>query len=58
MIAVARFLSWLALAGSIVPAVLFVKDQITLDQTKLWMLAATIVWFASAPMWMNRRDAS
>lgn len=54
MITIARVVSWLALAGSIVPAMLFVKDQITLDQTKLWMLIATAVWFAAAPIWMER----
>ncbi len=54
MIALARLLSWLALAGSIVPALLFVNDRITLDRAKLWMLAATVVWFATAPLWMER----
>ena len=55
MTPVARLVSWLALAGTIVPPLLFVKDQITLDQSKLWMLVATVVWFASAPLWMDRR---
>ena len=55
MIALARLVSWLALAGSIVPALLFVKDRMTLDQAQLWMLVATVAWFASAPLWMERR---
>ena len=55
MIAVARLVSWLALAGTILPAVLFVNDRMTLDQTKFWMLVATVAWFASAPIWMERR---
>lgn len=50
MIMAARVLSWLALAGTIVPPVLFFYDRVTLDQTKLWMLIATVVWFAAAPL--------
>jgi hypothetical protein len=55
MIALARLVSWLALAGSIVPALLFVKDRMTLDQAQLWMLVAAVAWFASAPLWMERK---
>jgi hypothetical protein len=54
----ARILSWLALAGTIVPSVLFLTGRLTLDQTKLWMLVATVVWFASAPVWMDRQAGS
>ena len=50
MIALAKIISSLALIGTILPAVLFLIDQITLDQTKLWMLIATVGWFASAPL--------
>ena len=46
----ARVLSWLALAGTIVPPVLFLYDCVSLDQTKLWMLIATVVWFAAAQL--------
>lgn len=56
MIVAARVVSWLALAGAIVPALMFVKDQMTLDQMKLWMLVATVVWFATAPLWMERAE--
>jgi hypothetical protein len=55
MMMTARILSWLALAGTIVPALLFFNDQATLDQTKSWMLASTVLWFATAPAWMDRR---
>ena len=54
MINLARIASGLALAATIVPPVLFFYDRVTLDQTKLWMLIATIVWFAAAPLWMER----
>jgi hypothetical protein len=52
---VARIISWLALGGTIVPSMLFFTGQATLDQTKLWMLIATVVWFATAPVWMDRK---
>lgn len=54
MINLARIASWLALATTIVPPVLFFYDRMSLDQTKLWMFIATIVWFATAPLWMHR----
>lgn len=54
----ACIVSFLALAGTIVPAILFVADRVTLDQTKLWMLVATVVWFGSAPLWMDRQAGS
>ena len=57
MIPTARLLSWAALAGTIVPSILFFNDQATLDQTKLWMLVSTVVWFATAPVWMDRPPA-
>ena len=56
MIIAARILSWIALAGTIVPSVLFFYGRATLDQTKLWMLVATVVWFATAPVWMDREN--
>ena len=54
MINVARIASWLSLAATIVPPILFFYDRMALDQTKLWMFIATIVWFATAPIWMDR----
>lgn len=53
MIAV-RIVSWLALAGTILPAVLFMNDQMTFSRMQLLMLVATIAWFVTAPMWMER----
>jgi hypothetical protein len=52
-----RFLqtiSWLACAGTVVPAVLFFLDRISLDQVKSSMLVVAVVWFVVTPMWMGR----
>lgn len=55
MITIARIVSWLALAGTIGPALLYFTGRTPLDAAKGWMLLATIVWFATAPVWMERR---
>jgi di/tricarboxylate transporter len=49
-----QILSWTALAATIVPSVLYLAGQIGLDDARLAMLVATIVWFATAPLWMGR----
>lgn len=54
MRAFARLVSWLALAGTILPPLLFFVDRMDLDQAKLWMLVATVAWFAATPVWMDR----
>jgi hypothetical protein len=52
---VAQLVSWLALAGTILPPLLFAADSVNLDQVKLWMLAATVLWFVTAPIWMEHK---
>jgi TM2 domain-containing membrane protein YozV len=46
--------SFMALAGTIVPPVLFFYGQMGLEPMKAWMLAAAVAWFAATPLWMNR----
>jgi hypothetical protein len=50
----AQVLSLVALAGSIVPSVLFFYGQMDLVAVKLWMLVATVVWFGATPFWMKQ----
>lgn len=52
---VARLVSLAALAGTIVPPVLFFTNRMDLDATKLWMLIATLAWFIATPLWMDRQ---
>ncbi|MFT3829080.1 MAG: hypothetical protein QM691_05160 [Opitutaceae bacterium] len=52
----AKLLSSIALAGTILPATLYLADLQTLDRVKLWMLAATVLWFSTVPFWMGRED--
>jgi hypothetical protein len=51
----AQIISWLALAGVIVPPLLFMADTLTLPQVKTWMLISTILWFIATPIWMERK---
>lgn len=50
----ARLVSLVSLVGTILPPVLFFTGHMDLDATKLWMLVATIAWFAATPVWMDR----
>ncbi len=47
--------SAIALAGTIVPACLYVTGRLDLDAVKVWMLASTIVWFVATPAWMQEK---
>ena len=42
-----------ALAGTIVPAAMFLAQALPLDAVKQIMLVSTVVWFAAAPFWMK-----
>ncbi len=46
--------SLLALAGTIAPAVLFLSDRMDLATVHSTMVWATVAWFASAALWMER----
>ena len=49
-----QFASWLALGATALAPILFVAGQLSLPSAKWAMLLATIVWFATAPLWMGR----
>ena len=50
---IAQILSWTSLVVLIVPSVLFLAGKMSsLDQVKWVMLAATVFWFVTAPLWM------
>jgi hypothetical protein len=52
---IAQIISGLALVGTLVPPCLFFADQMSLDATKQWLLAAAIVWFVATPFWMEHK---
>lgn len=51
---VLQILSWISLAATIASSILFVMDRISLDQSKLILGLATVVWFVATPLWMGR----
>jgi hypothetical protein len=54
-----QVLSWVSLAGTILPSVLFLAGRLELDASKWWLLAATLAWFIATPLWMGRpKDAT
>ncbi len=55
-----KLLSFIGLGLNIVPAMLVFSAEMTPDTCKQLMLAGTILWFVTAPSWMNKgqEDAS
>ena len=50
---IAQIISWGCLVVLLMPSVLFLTGKLpSLDPVKLMMLAATITWFVSTPVWM------
>jgi hypothetical protein len=53
MTSLARLVSWIALAGTLLPPLLFFAGLLDLASMKTGMLVATIAWFAATPFWMD-----
>lgn len=49
-----QIVSYIALALTIIPSVLFLKGAMDLERVKMVMLIMTLVWFAVTPLWMGR----
>lgn len=49
-----QIVSWLSLVGTIVPSLLYLAGTVDLEQSKRLLLAATIGWFVTAPLWIGR----
>ncbi len=53
-----QIVSWLALAFTVLPSILYFMGSMELDTVKWLMLLATIVWFVTTPFWMERGKAA
>jgi len=51
----AELISYLALILVVAAPSLFYAEKVTLQANKQLMLVATIVWFASALLWIGRK---
>jgi hypothetical protein len=49
-----KILSALGLIMTLVPSFLVFNGFMTLDMNKWLMLLGTILWFVTAPFWMNK----
>ena len=52
---IAKVISFAALAGTLLPPMLFFSDKLSLSAAQVWMLVAAVVWFLSAPFWMEHK---
>jgi len=52
---VAQIISWLGLAATLVPPILFFADRVELPAVKAWMLAGAVIWFSATPFWMEHK---
>jgi hypothetical protein len=55
---IAQCIALLSLVLLIVPSLLLLADQMELERVKFIMLIATIIWFASATVWMWKENTS
>jgi sensor domain CHASE-containing protein len=49
-----QIVSWISLAGAIAPSLMYLAGVVDLDQSKRLLMAATIGWFVTAPLWIGR----
>jgi hypothetical protein len=50
-----QIISFIALAGTLLPSVIYCAGGMPLDIVKWIMLLSTIVWFVFTPLWMNKK---
>ena len=55
---VLKIISLLALLMTVLPSILFLMGSVALEQVKLLMLIATVVWFVVTPLWMWKKEAA
>jgi len=53
-----KLLSFIGLGLSIVPAILVFSAEMDTDTCKQLMFLGTVLWFATAPLWMNEKDVA
>ncbi|WKN33536.1 hypothetical protein PZB74_09355 [Porifericola rhodea] len=51
---IVKILSLIGLVLTLLPAILYFYDYISADLHKQLMLCGTLIWFVSAPLWMNK----
>jgi hypothetical protein len=49
-----KFISYISLGLTLIPSFLVFTGNLTLDSSKMLTFVGTIIWFVSAPSWMNK----
>jgi hypothetical protein len=55
---VLQLASYLALAGIVMPPILYFTGELPHDGMNTLTLLATVLWFAVTPFWMNHRSGA
>ncbi len=50
-----KLVSWVGLAATVVPCLLYYFNAIDLGAVKAITLVGTLVWFVATPLWMGRQ---
>ncbi|MEX1241190.1 MAG: hypothetical protein WEB30_15810 [Cyclobacteriaceae bacterium] len=53
-----KALSVIGLILSLLPALLSFNGVISFEQFKILLLTGTILWFSTAPFWINKKKAT
>jgi uncharacterized membrane protein YfcA len=53
-----QIVSWIALAGTIVPSLMYLGQKMDLNQATTVLNVATVAWFIATPLWMGRKPES
>lgn len=51
-----KFISYIGLGLTLIPSFLVFTGNISLDSGKMFAFIGTIIWFVSAPSWMNKAE--
>ena len=49
-----KIISYLSLGLTLIPSFFVFTGNLSLDSSKMLTFAGTIIWFISAPSWMNK----
>ena len=51
-----KSISYIGLGLTLIPSLLVFAGNISFDSSKMLMFIGTIIWFVSAPSWMNKAE--
>jgi len=48
-------ISFIGLGLTIIPSIMVLTGEVSIDQNKFMMLTGTILWFSTVAFWMNKK---